>query len=71
MERIKVGTFNLNTKNFKNVSNEAKDLIKKLLAYDPKERISAAEALQHPWFKIQVQEPANDKAHKLDLKRLK
>lgn len=26
------------------------DLLQKLLAYDPEARISAAEALQHPWF---------------------
>jgi serine/threonine protein kinase len=31
-------------------SSEVKDLIKKLLNKDPVERISAKEALQHPWF---------------------
>lgn len=33
------------------VSDEAKDLVKKLLAYDPAKRISAADALMHPWIK--------------------
>ena len=34
-----------------NISDEAKDLLfKKLLAKEPKERIDALTALQHPWF---------------------
>jgi len=32
------------------VSDEAKDLVKKFLVVDPKKRITAKEALQHPWF---------------------
>jgi serine/threonine protein kinase len=28
------------------------DLIMKCLMYNPEERITAAEALEHPWFKI-------------------
>ncbi|KAL9689149.1 hypothetical protein QQ045_033581 [Rhodiola kirilowii] len=33
------------------VSDSAKDLIKKMLTMDPKKRITAAEALEHPWLK--------------------
>ena len=32
------------------VSDAGKDLIKQLLQHDPKKRISAMEALRHPWF---------------------
>jgi serine/threonine protein kinase len=32
------------------VSNSARELIKSLLVVDPKERLSATEALNHPWF---------------------
>jgi len=32
------------------ITDEAKDLVAKLLAQDPKARISASEALNHPWF---------------------
>eukprot|EP00951_Prasinocladus_malaysianus_P039646 scaffold446340_cov42-Prasinocladus_malaysianus.AAC.1 len=32
------------------ISSEARDLVKKLLMKDPKSRISAAEALKHPWM---------------------
>ncbi|EIW66147.1 hypothetical protein TREMEDRAFT_35340, partial [Tremella mesenterica DSM 1558] len=35
---------------WKNVSQEAKDFIKAMLQVDPKKRLSAAEALRHPWL---------------------
>ena len=34
-----------------NISNDAKDLIKKLLIKNPKKRYSAKDALNHPWIK--------------------
>lgn len=34
------------------ISSSAKDLIKKMLTKDPKKRITAAEALEHPWLKL-------------------
>jgi renal tumor antigen len=34
-----------------NVSEEAKDLINKMLIYNPDNRISASQALKHPWFR--------------------
>lgn len=33
------------------VSNNGQDFLKKLLQADPKKRLSASEALKHPWFK--------------------
>ncbi len=33
------------------VSAEAKDMVSKLLIKDPTKRLTAAEALHHPWFK--------------------
>ena len=35
----------------KKVSPEAKDLIKKLMTYDPVKRLSAKDALEHNWIK--------------------
>lgn len=32
------------------ISSEAKELIQKLLVYDPNKRLSASEALKHPWL---------------------
>jgi len=36
------------------VSAEAKDLVKQLLMYEPEKRISAKDALVHPWLKKMV-----------------
>lgn len=44
------GKFTLDEEEWENVSNEAKDLVRKLLEYNPDKRISAAAALQHPWI---------------------
>ncbi|KAG5188569.1 hypothetical protein JKP88DRAFT_347858 [Tribonema minus] len=35
---------------WRNVSEEAKDLINKMLERDPSKRLTAAEALEHPWL---------------------
>ena len=32
------------------ISSEAKELIQKLLVYDPNKRLSASDALKHPWL---------------------
>jgi serine/threonine protein kinase len=40
------------------VSPNAIDLVKKLTRKDPNERITAEEALQHPWFNILKSLPA-------------
>jgi calcium-dependent protein kinase len=45
-----MGSFSVTTKEFDKISREAKDLIKKMLTYDPLKRISALECLDHPWF---------------------
>jgi calcium-dependent protein kinase len=37
---------------WKNVSNDAKIFLKKLLAYNPKERVSAQAALKDSWLSI-------------------
>jgi serine/threonine protein kinase len=34
-----------------NLDDNGIDLLKKLLEYDPEKRISAADALEHPFFK--------------------
>ena len=39
---------------WKSISNEAKDLVKKMLEKDPKLRICTKEALNHSWFTSQT-----------------
>lgn len=47
---IKKGKYDTLSKEYISLSENAKDLINKLLKYNPKERITAKEALRHPWF---------------------
>lgn len=51
LENVSKGQVDLSHKEFLKVSLEAKDLICKLLTYNPKERPNARSALRHPWFK--------------------
>ena len=49
-QAIKTGKYDINNKQYLSLSQNAKDLIAKLLKYNPQERITALEALNHPWF---------------------
>jgi len=51
IEAVIRGKFTLDEPEWDSVSPEAKDLVRKLLTYDLNKRISASDALQHPWFK--------------------
>ena len=57
-KNIKNKNVDLNIKELKNVSKNCKDLISKLLIKNPKKRITAEQALKHPFF--------NDKTQILD-----
>lgn len=46
------------------------DLLKKIFVYDPKKRITAKEALQHPWFQETLLDDGTE-AHKIRLEREK
>ena len=48
--KILTGKFKFDKKYFKNISNEAKDLITKCLIYDKNKRISIEEVLKHEFF---------------------
>ncbi len=51
MANVTIGQYDLNCAPFNRISKSAKDLIKKLLVMDINKRISAHDALNHPWFK--------------------
>lgn len=55
------GEYSLETPEWKGISKEAKDLVKKLMCVDPKERLDAAAALNHPWMSTS----AKDTGHQL------
>lgn len=43
--------YNFKAPGWYNVSKEAKSFVSSLLVYDPKKRLSAEEAVKHPWLK--------------------
>lgn len=45
MDKVKAGYYTMNIPEFEKVSPEAKDLITKMLEYDPVKRIAAGEVL--------------------------
>jgi calcium-dependent protein kinase len=51
IDAVKKGKYTLDEPEWNEVSEEAVDLVKKCLTYDPDKRISASEALDHAWFK--------------------
>ena len=71
--KIKKGIISFDTTEWLNVSTNAKSLILKLLKVNPKKRISAQQALEHPWFesfkqkKNSIQNTAMDASQKIDI----
>ena len=50
IQNVQKGKFCFPEEEWGIISSEAKDLIKKMLTYEPSKRISAKEVLLHPWF---------------------
>ncbi|XP_025604945.1 calcium-dependent protein kinase 29 isoform X3 [Arachis stenosperma] len=50
-DAILEGKLDLESAPWPSISAAAKDLIRKMLAYEPKKRITASAALEHPWMK--------------------
>ncbi|XP_041642385.1 serine/threonine-protein kinase Chk2 isoform X2 [Cheilinus undulatus] len=61
-EQIIGGEFTMVPSKWKNVSDQAKDVVRKLLVVNPTQRMTIEEALQHPW----LQDPSMlETAHRL------
>lgn len=52
LDKVQKGKWSFSNKIWDSVSAEAKDLIEKLLAFNPDKRLSAMDALKHPWFEL-------------------
>ncbi|KAL9242908.1 hypothetical protein vseg_016865 [Gypsophila vaccaria] len=50
-DSILMGHLDFSSEPWPSISSSAKDLVKKMLRQDPKERLSALEALNHPWMR--------------------
>ena len=51
LRSVESGKYDTTLLGYTNLSNNAKDLIARLLTCNPNERITAEQALSHPWFK--------------------
>ena len=57
--KVKRGTWEFRGQIWNNISDEAKDLVTKLMTKDPAQRLTAVDALAHPWIKEQVRTKYN------------
>ena len=57
LRAVKNGRFSFPSPEWDNISYESKDLITKLLQYDFRTRLSAEQALRHPWLEHASKRP--------------
>lgn len=69
-DNVKIGTFHMKDKIWKDISQDAKSLIKAMLTFDPSQRVSAREALKHKWFENAPDVAINQDLMKESLKNL-
>jgi calcium-dependent protein kinase len=50
LEKVVIGKYSLDSHDWDNISEEAKDLVRKTLIYENSKRASAKECLKHPWL---------------------
>ena len=50
LESVKKGVYSIEGGPWNDISDLAKDLVRKMLTFNPQQRISALDALNHPWF---------------------
>ena len=62
MKNVQRGKFAFPEEEWDVISNDAKDLITKMLTYEPSKRISAKEILLHPWFSHYEEKLKQDKS---------
>lgn len=70
LRMVKKGVFDFDGEEWDEVSSEAKDLIKKLIS-KPERRLTAQEALDHPWIKHLAKNSKPGKLQKLNVESLK
>jgi len=51
LSKVRLGNFSFSAADWKNISEDAKNLIRMLLKMNPKDRFSAEQALSHEWIK--------------------
>jgi MAP kinase interacting serine/threonine kinase len=59
-----LGRFSFPDNEWRDVSEEAKDLISNLLVKEASKRLSAEAVLNHPWIKVADEDCDNEKRHR-------
>jgi len=61
ISKVRKGTWSFRGQAWNSISEEAKDLVKKLMEKDINQRLTAVDALAHPWIKDNVKTKFNEK----------
>jgi len=59
LSKVRLGNFSFNASDWKNVSEDAKNLIRMLLKMNPKDRYTAQQTLNHEWIKNKAPKASN------------
>jgi len=59
LSKVRLGNFSFNAADWKNVSEDAKNLIRMLLKMNPRDRYTAEQALNHEWIKNKAPKASN------------
>jgi len=59
LSKVRLGNFSFNAADWKNVSEDAKNLIRMLLKMNPRDRYTAEQALNHEWIKNKAPKAVN------------
>mmetsp|Transcript_29532 Transcript_29532/g.87641 ORF Transcript_29532/g.87641 Transcript_29532/m.87641 type:complete len:537 (+) Transcript_29532:233-1843(+) len=59
LSKVRLGNFSFNAADWKNVSEDAKNLIRMLLKMNPRDRYTAEQSLNHEWIKNTAPKAAN------------
>merc|ERR1719517_183119 len=60
LAKVRLGNFSFNAADWKNISEDAKNLIRFLLKMNPKDRHTAEQALNHVWIKNKAPKASAD-----------
>ena len=50
LDSIRLGKYKMSGNRWRNISSSGKDFVKKLLIVNPKDRLTASQAIKHPWI---------------------
>jgi calcium-dependent protein kinase len=69
--KVSAGRYNFPKREWCHVSNQAKDLITKMMKMNERGRITAEKALKHPWFTLYAKNQGSAESTKLAIANLK